>query len=341
MSDLNEVIDMDKISRAKKKAMPAMKRMAAIIGVVLIAIIGWFLCTFSVNEIDQAVVVRFGEVQKIVVAEKTPEMVEQIEQHSRLRGVKIVEGKGLQFKLPFIDTVETYSDRLLTYDTRPRQVTTNDKKRVELDNYAQWRITNPALFRVTMHTEVNANTRLDDMIYSNLNSEIGRTSMTQLISDIDYVEQMLQSVMDRTNNGLQEYGMEVVDIRIRQTDLPEQNLENIFNRMRTERERIANRYLSEGEEEAQKIRSDADRQAVIIEAEAYETAEVLRGQGDAEATKIYAEVFNQDPEFYEFFRALQTYRATLDEETTIVIPADSYFARFLFGNHMFTTESDE
>ncbi|MDG5789715.1 protease modulator HflC [Evansella sp. AB-P1] len=284
------------------------------------------------TETDQAVVVRFGEVQKIVISEKTPQIVEQIEQHSRLSNVKIVEGKGLQFKIPFIDTVETYSDRLLTYDTRPRQVTTLDKKRIELDNYAQWVISNPALFRVTMRTEVNANTRLDDMIYSNLNSEIGRTNMTQLISDIDHVESMLENVVNRTNAGLEEYGMEVVDIRIRQTDLPEQNLDNIYNRMRTERERIANRYLSEGEEEAQKIRSNADREARIIEAEAYETAEILRGQGDAEATRIYAEVYNQDPEFYEFFRALQTYRTALVNDTTIVIPSDSEFAKYLLGN---------
>ncbi|MBU9720038.1 MULTISPECIES: protease modulator HflC [Bacillaceae] len=338
MSDMHDVIDMEKLNNVKRKALPTIKKVGVIIGTLLVVVVSWFLFTFNVNEIDQAVVVRFGEVQKIVISEKTTEVVEQIEQHSRLSGVKIVEGKGLQFKIPFIDTVETYSDRLLTYDTRPRQVTTLDKKRVELDNYAQWRITNPALFRVTMHTEVNANTRLDDMIYSNLNSEIGRTSMTQLISDIDHVEQMLVNVKERTNNGLEEYGMEVVDIRIRQTDLPEQNLENIFNRMRTERERIANRYLSEGEEEAQKIRSDADRQARIIEAEAYETAEILRGQGDAEATKIYAEVYNQDPEFYEFFRSLQAYRATLDEDTTIVIPADSYFAQFLFGNDMFRVQ---
>ncbi|MBU9714143.1 protease modulator HflC [Evansella tamaricis] len=332
MSEFKEVVDMEKIKKMKNTALPTVKRMSAIVGIILVAIIGWFLATFNVNETDQAVVVRFGEVQKIVISEKTPEIEHQIEQHSRLSNVKIIEGKGLQFKIPFIDTVETYSDRLLTYDTRPRQVTTLDKKRVELDNYAQWVITNPALFRVTMRTEVNANTRLDDMIYSNLNSEIGRTNMTQLISDIDHVEEMLGSVIERTNIGLAEYGMEVVDVRIRQTDLPEQNLENIYNRMRTERDRIANRYLSEGEEEAQKIRSNADREARIIEAEAYETAEILRGQGDAEATQIYAEVYNQDPEFYEFFRSLQAYREALANDTTIVIPSDSEFAKYLFGN---------
>lgn len=301
------------------------------VSLALLAIIGFSLCTFQVEMTQQAVVTRFGKVVKTIVPARTPAILAAVEADSRLEGVKVVEGHGLFFKTPFIESVDYYMATLLTYDTEPREVTTNDKKKLILDNMAQWKITNPALFAMSMKTEGNAHTRLDDIMYSKLNEEVGRAEAHTLIADKAYVLSMLEGVTERTNAEISQYGMEVADIRIKRTDLPPENSRNIYDRMKTERERQAKQYRSEGQEEAQKVRSEAERQAAVIEAEAYAEAEKIKGEGDAEAARIYAEAYNRDPEFYKFYQTLQTYRDTLKDGTKIVIDPNSEFAKLLFG----------
>jgi membrane protease subunit HflC len=278
---------------------------------------------------EHAIVTRFGEIHKIVVSDAN--LIDD-PGNSRFKDLTIVEGNGLFFKVPFLDKVDYYNSRLITYDVDAREVTTKDKKKVILDNYAQWKIINPALFRVTMRTEASAYVRLEDIIYSHLNQQIGKINAEVLISDKDYVQDMLSEIVSQSNIDVKDYGIEIIDVRIKCTDLPQENNANIFNRMRTERERMAMQYRSEGQEEAQKIRSQADREATIIEAQAYAESERIRGEGEAEALKIYAQSYGQDPEFYEFFRSLQTYRTTLKDNTTLVIDADSEFAKYLFGS---------
>jgi len=306
---------------------------AALIAVAALSFLafGFTVCTFEVGMTEQAVVTRFGKVVRAIVPEKTEAIVRAIENDPRLSGVSIVEGHGLFFKTPFIESVDKYLANLLTYDTEPREVTTKDKKKLILDNFSQWRIENPALFAMSMKTEGNAHTRLDDIMYSKLNEELGKVEAHVLIADKVYVTGMLESVTERTNTEIAQYGMEVIDIRIKRTDLPEENSQNIYDRMKTERERQAKQYRSEGQEEAQKIKSDADRQAAVLEAEAYAQAETLKGEGDAEAARIYAEAYNRDPEFYEFYRTLETYKEALGSNTKIVIDPDSDFAKYLFG----------
>lgn len=300
--------------------------------VILILVLSLFSSSlfFSVDEREQVVVRQFNEVVKIVVDEKTDEIVKAIENNPQLKHVKLIEGKGLFFKVPFIQSVESFTNLLLTYDTNAREVITKDKKKLVLDNFAQWRISNPALFVISLKNERAAHTRLDDIIYSKLNEEIGKVDAHIVISDKQFVLDMLKRVTDSTNDQVRNYGMEVADIRIKRTDLPEANYNNIFNRMKTERERAAKTYRSEGKEEAQKIRSAADKEATIIEAKAYEEAEKIKGQGDAVALRIYAEAYNRDPEFYAFWRTLQTYKKTLGDKTKIVIDSDSEFAKYLF-----------
>lgn len=304
-------------------------RLIAALLIFFALIIVFNIVTFRVYMTEHAVVTRFGNIHKAIVVDDSA--MQELRNNPRFTDIDIVVGKGLFFKLPFIDKVDYYNNRLLTYDTDAREVTTRDKKKVILDNFAQWRIVDPVLFRITMRTETSAYTRLDDIIYSKLNQHIGRIDAEVLISDKDYVAEMLSEVVRLSNAEIKEYGIEIVDVRIKRTDLPEENNANIFNRMRTERERMAMQYRSEGQEEAQKIRSDAERQATIIEAQAYAEAERTRGEGEAEALRIYAEVYNQDPEFYEFFRTLQAYRNTLGSNTTLVIDSSSDFAKFLFG----------
>jgi membrane protease subunit HflC len=321
---LSPSINTGKVSRALN--------LLLIAGVCLIVLVVAFnLCTFQVGMTEQAVVTRFGQVVKAIVPEKTPAIAQAIAQDPRLRGVTVMEGHGLFFKTPFIESVDKYLSNLLTYDTEPREVTTKDKKKLILDNFSQWRIQNPALFAISMKTEGNAHTRLDDIMYSKLNEEFGKVEAHVLIADKQYVLDMLQSVTERTNAEIAQYGMEVVDIRIKRTDLPTENSKNIYDRMKTERERQAKQYRSEGQEEAQKIRSYAERQAAVIEAEAYASAEQTKGEGDAEAARIYAEAYNRDPEFYEFYRTLQAYKEALKDNTKIVIDPKSDFARYLFG----------
>ena len=288
-------------------------------------------CFFTVNEVEQAVVTRFGEVQTVIVKKITPEIEKEIYDIPQFEDVKIREGKGLFFKVPVIDQVEKYTSRLLTYNTLAREVTTSDKKKIVLDNNAQWTIRNPLLFRITVNNVRSANTKLDDIIYSKLNEKIGLTDGSTLISDKEYVYAMTNQIKINTNEEVSNFGMEVIDVRIAKTELPESNYENIFNRMRTERQKIANKFRAEGEEQYKIITAQASKEITILKAEAYEKAQAIKGEGDALALETYANAYNKDPEFYAFYRTLESYKKTLGDKTKIVIGADSEFAKYLYG----------
>lgn len=305
------------------------KRLIIIASALLAIYLLFNAFTFKVSMTEHAVVTRFGEIHKIIVNDASA--LEQAGEDPRFARLQVIEGNGLFFKIPFLDKIDYYNSRLITYDVEAREVTTKDKKQVILDNYAQWKIVNPALFRVTMRTETGAYVRLEDLIYSHINQQIGKIDAEVLIADKDYVKTMLAEIVKQANVDVRDYGIEIIDVRIKRTDLPWENNANIFNRMRTERERMAMQYRSAGQEEAQKIRSGADREATVIEAAAYAEAGKIRGEGEAEAASIYADAYGQDPEFYEFFRSLLTYRKTLKDNTMLVIDADSDFAKYLFG----------
>lgn len=320
----------EKVRDIKKSR--AFKSTIIVIAVVIGVLILFNLCTYRVDEREQVVVKQFNEVVKVIIDDETPELEAARLSNPNLDDVKVVEGKkGLFLKIPFIQTVEKYTNQLLTYDTVPREVITQDKKKLVLDNYAQWKIENAALFVSTINNERKAHQRLDEIVYSKLNEEIGKITAHVMISDKEYVNELLQRITDSTNEQLVKYGMVVADIKIKRTDLPVENYENVFNRMRTERQRAAKTYRSEGQEQAQIITSKADKDATILEARAYEQAQTIRGEGDAEALKIYADAYNRDPEFYAFYRSLQAYQKTLGEGTTIVLDPDTDFLKYLFN----------
>ncbi|MBN2557591.1 MAG: protease modulator HflC [Clostridia bacterium] len=324
------------------KSSKTVKSVVAVLVSIIVFVILFSLCTFRVDEREQVVVKQFNEVVRVVIDKETDEMRDARLANPNLDNVRVTEGrKGLFLKIPFIQTTETYTNQLLTYDTVPREVITQDKKKLVLDNFAQWRIVNAALFVSTINNESKAHQRLDELVYSKLNEEIGKITAHVMISDKEYVSGMLAKILGDTNAQLKTYGIEVVDIRIKRTDLPEENYENVYNRMRTERERAAKTYRSEGLEEAQKIRSTAEKEATIIEANAYEEAETVKGEGDAEALKIYADAYNKDPEFYAFYRSLQAYKETLGSGTTIVLDPETEFLKYLFNPSLITTEVPE
>jgi modulator of FtsH protease HflC len=292
------------------------------------------LSTFQMAENESALVLRFGKIIGVYV--KTEAQAASVQSdfasgNDKLGDVKIYYGTGLHFRVPFIDQVKKYSNMLLTYDTSPRQVITSDKKKLIFDNNAQWRIINPALFDITMGRIEEAQKRLDDILYSRMNEKVGKIASNVLISDKAEVEKVQNDLAAEISTSMRAYGIEVFDIRVKRTDLPQENYESVYNRMITERQRIAAQYRSEGEEEALKVRSNTDREITILLSEARKEAEILKGEGDAEAARIFNDAYGTDLDFYEFYSTLEMYKITVGNNTTLVIPSDSDFAKYLFG----------
>ncbi|MDL2285371.1 protease modulator HflC [Desulfovibrio sp. OttesenSCG-928-F07] len=235
-------------------------------------------------------------------------------------------GPGLHVKIPFIQNVIFLDARILTYDSNPAEALTSDKKTIVLDNYARWRITDPLLFYQSLRTVRQAQARLVDIVYSELREVVGRFTLEEVVSSKR--QDIMAQVITSANNLSKEYGVEVIDVRIKRTDLPQENQRAIFGRMQAERERQAKQYRSQGEEEARKIRSAADKDVTIMLAEAKRKAEVLRGEGDALAIKVFADALNKSPEFYEFYRSLEAYRASMKTNTRILMQPGDEFLRF-------------
>lgn len=320
-----KVIDLD-----KEKMRGFFKTIAFIIGGFIVLLILFNLFTFRVDEREQVIITQFDKIIRVIVDNQSEPSYNALRQDKNYKHVKIIEGKGLFFKLPLIQKTKAFSNRLLTYDTPPEEVFTLDKKTIVLDNFAQWEIVNPVLFMQNMGTTSEAHQRIDENIYSKLREEIGRIEAARLVTDKDYVEEMLIRVKDYVNSQLEPSGVKVADVRIKRTEYPEDTYQNIFEQMRSERQAVATEYRSAGMKEAQSIRSGAEKEATIIEAQAYEQAQKLRGEGDAEALKIYAEAYNRDPEFYAFWQTLQTYKDVIDKDTTIIISPDSEFAKYIY-----------
>lgn len=234
---------------------------------------------------------------------------------------------GLYFKVPFMQQIRYFSKQLLVNDSMPTEVITRDKKNLLIDNFTMWRIVDPLKFLETVRDERGASSRLDDIIYSELRVEIGTHDLHDIVTETR--EAIMGKVSKEANLKASEYGIEVVDVRIKRTDLPPEIANSIFNRMRTERERIAMEYRSEGKEEATKIRATTDKEKTILIAEAYKTEQGARGEGDGEATKIYAEAFEKDAKFYTFIRSMEAYKSALKSNTTILLSEDSDFLGFL------------
>ena len=208
---------------------------------------------------------------------------------------EIIKEPGLYFKIPFLQKVRYFSKQLLDNDSNPTEVITKDKKNLLVDNFTMFKIVDPLKFLETVRGERGARARLDDIIYSELRVEIGTHDLHDVVTETR--DSIMAKVTREANIKAAEYGIEVVEVRIKRTDLPPEIANSIFNRMRTERERIAMEYRSEGKEEATKIRAETDKEKTILVAEAYKQEQIVRGEGDALATKIYADAFNKDQKF--------------------------------------------
>ena len=228
---------------------------------------------------------------------------------------------GLHFKVPFIDSVVRFDARILDYDARPAEALTSDLKTIVLDNYARWHIINPLQFYRTVRTIPNAQTRLDAVVYSQMRAHVGRCTLTEVVSSER--TNIMDSVTKQASKQMREFGIEVVDARIKRTDLPPENQRAIYDRMRAERERQARQYRSEGTEEATKVRSKADKERALILAEAKKKAQIIQGEGDAEAAKIFANAYTKSPDFFEFQRSLEAMKLSFENNNKMIVTTDN------------------
>jgi len=274
----------------------------------LIIVIGFvvYLSFFTVKEINQAIVLQFGD-PKRVIAEP-----------------------GLQIKIPFIQNVVFLDRRILSLDPQPEEVIASDQKRLIVDAYARFKIVDPLKFYVSVGDERVARSRLATIINSRLRSVLGKQSLATLLSE-DRTKQMA-IIQEGVNTEAEKFGITIIDVRIKRADLPQANSEAIYKRMQTEREREAKEFRARGAEMAVTITSTADRKVTVILANAQKQSEIMKGEGDGIRNKIFADAFGQDPDFFSFYRAMQAYEtALIGGDTTLILSPDSDFFKF-FGN---------
>lgn len=234
---------------------------------------------------------------------------------------------GVRFKIPFAETAIRLNRRILASDAPSQEYLSQDKKRLVADPVTRWRITEPLKFYEKMHDELRAKTSLDDIVVGELRQELAKHKMVDMVGAGR--ETYVADVSTRVKLKATEYGIEVVDVRIKHLDLPTQVQQSVFNRMIAERKQLANRYRSKGQQESDKITSQTDLEQETILAAARKTAETLMGEGDAEAARIYAEAYNADPEFFAFTRNLETYERSVDENATVVMSTGSELFRYM------------
>lgn len=269
----------------------------------------------------------------VIVASNTLFIIKETERGVLLKFGKIANADihpGLHVKVPLMNEVRKFDSRVLTLDARPERFLTVEKKGIIVDSFAKWRIHDVnTYYTATNGEESRAERLLAQRINEGLRNQFAQRTLQEVVSGER--DQLMINLRKSLNLlAIERYGIELVDIRVKRIDLPEQVSESVFNRMTTEREREAREHRSKGKEQAEVIRADADRQRTILEAEAYRDSELLRGEGDAKAAAIYASAFNQDPEFYSFVRSLHAYRATFKNKgDMMLIDPESDFFRYL------------
>jgi len=283
-----------------------MKLNKFILPVIIVIGFAIYLSLFVVKEINQAIVLQFGDPKKII---STP---------------------GLQVKIPFIQNVVFLDRRILSLDPAPEEVIASDQKRLIVDAFARFKITDPLKFYISVGNERVARSRLATIINSRLRSVLGKQSLATLLSE-DRTKQMA-IIQEGVNNEAEKFGIEIIDVRIKRADLPQANSEAIYRRMQTEREREAKEFRARGAEMAVTITSTADKEVTVILANAKKQSEIMKGEGDGLRNKIFADAFGKDPEFFAFYRAMQAYEtALIGGDTSLILSPDSEFFKF-FGS---------
>lgn len=284
------------------------------VGIILTAIVLLALLVISnlfiVREGELRVVRQFGEV------------------------IRVEDSPGLSFKIPFIQSVESLPKFQLIYDNQPTEVNTKDKKKLMVDNYVIWKIDKPKLMIENARSVIGVEVKLAEAVSSVVRAELGQLNYDEIISSEnssrgsfnDKVTELVDAVLKRDN-----YGVEIIDVRVKRTDLPQTNEQSVYNRMISERQSTAQEYLSQGNAESTKIKADTDKQVTVMLAEAEAKAKQIEAEGETEAARIYNEAYGKNTDFYIFYRTLESYKTTLKGKPVIVLPIDSPYARLLMG----------
>lgn len=274
----------------------------ALIGLGAVAVVA-FQSVFVVQQMQLALITQFGE------------------------PVRVIKEPGLALKAPFIQNVIILDKRVLELDATPEEVIASDRRRIVVDAFARYRISDPLRYYQSLRTDALAQQRLSSILSSSLRGELGKRPFAALLTADR--QSLMTSIRDQMRVQAGALGIEVVDVRIRRADLPKENLESVFGRMQTERQREAAGYRASGDEEAQRIKSAADKEVTIIKANATKQSDILRGEGDAERNRILGEAYGRDPEFFEFYRSLTAYEQSMSSSnTTLVISPDSPFFKY-------------
>jgi len=306
-----------------QESIKGVKKIITIVVVFIVILILISSSTFTVKEHEQAVVNRFGSIKRIIIDENNTFITEYPEtmnvQGAELTSTSVEVGKGLFLKIPFIDQVEKYDSWLYTYVTTPQNVNTNEKKQYEVTMYAQWRIANPGLFALTLKNTTSASIFLDNMIYPEIVQKINNTRSDDFITNKDLWNSIMQDAQININEKLRESGIEVIDMQVHRTILPDTNLQSTYDKMIANREKIAQQHRSQGEAYYTKQVSSADREARELVAGAILESEQIIGEGEAEALGLYATSYSIDPKFYAYWRSLQALETSLEDNTTLVL----------------------
>jgi len=258
----------------------------------------------------------------VIIDEREIAIVTQFGAYKRALG-----RPGLHFKTPFIQDVMRMDSRIQLNDASPTEYLTVDKKRLLADPITRWRVADPLKFYTTVHDESGASARLQDVVNSELRRELATREFDAIIGGER--DTMMQQVASNARAKCKDFGIHIVDVRIKRADLPNEVEESVFGRMRAERERVAKQYRSEGEGEAAKIRAETDKERTILLAKAYETSQKIRGEGDAQSTTIYAKAYDKNPEFYAFVRSLDAYEKLMGEKSSLVVSTGSDLFKYL------------
>lgn len=268
-------------------------------GAALVAYFAFFI----VHQNEQALVLEFGKPKRVI------------------------QEPGLHWKIPVVETVDIFDKRILDMDSQPQEVTASDQKRIVVDAFTRYKITDPLKFYQTVRDERMVRSRLGPIVESSLRRVLGASTFQDLVKDRR--EELMKRIAKLVNDEGHEFGLEVVDVRIKRADLPEQNSKSVYDRMRAERQREAAEFRAQGAAEANRIKATADREATIINAEATRKGEVMRGEGDAERNKVFAEAFGRDPDFFGFYRSMQAYETGMKAgDTRMLLSPDSEFFRY-------------
>lgn len=301
--ELGEIIK-EEGAKIMRSLTPVMVVLALLVGLASMSL-------FTVYETDKALVVRLGKFK------------------GQTSGTADILDPGLHFKIPFIDTVHKFDGRLQMLDFHSSSILTSEKKDVQVDLFVQWKIRNFGdYYTSTGGLTSKAGKLLSQVVVDGLRAEIGKLTIRDLVSG-ERVD-LMSRLRDQLDNNVQRFGIQVKDVRIKRIDLPDEVHNAVFDRMRTERERIASNYRAQGGAEANKIRANAERRVRVMIAEAEKQAETIRGQGDAEAVKVYARTYNEAPEFFEFYRSIEAYKRSFQGKDDILVlkPEGDFFKYF-------------